>query len=104
MTARQLDIKNKTYYFYNVLINVSNFEASNIKIDKKSWKVIDIYYIGYVDKDKAKEWKINSVNPLYLIVNRVFCLVGEKNGVRYLKIDKGDTVLKKYDQVFSDFF
>ena len=38
---------------------------------------------------------------MYLVVNRVFCFVGEKNGVRYLKIDKGDAVLKKYDQVFS---
>ena len=36
-----------------------------------------------------------------MVVNRVFCFVGEKNGVRYLKIDKGDSVLKRYDQVFS---
>ena len=46
MTAKQLHIKNKTYYFYNDLINVSNFEQGNLKLDKKSWKDIDIYYIG----------------------------------------------------------
>ena len=76
------------------------FEASNLKLDKKTWKDIDIYYIAYVDKDKPSDWKVNSVNPLYLIVNKVFCFVGEKNGVKYLKIDKGD-MLNKWNQVFS---
>ena len=85
MTTRQLDIKNRTYYFYNDLINVLNFEASNLKLDKKSWKNIDIYYTGYVDKDKPTQWKVNSVNPLYLIVNRVFCFVGE---IKWCKIFK----------------
>ena len=47
------------------------------KIDKRSWKDIDIYYIGYVDKDKPSEWNVNSANLLYLIVNRIFCFVGE---------------------------
>ena len=75
MTTKQLDIKNRTYYFYNDLINVLNFEASNLKLDKKTWKDIDIYLIGYVDKDKPSDWKANSVNPLYLIVNKVFCFV-----------------------------
>ena len=37
---------------------------------------------------------------MYLIVNRVFCFVGEKNSVKYLKIDKGD-VLNKWNQVFN---
>ena len=82
MTTRQLIIKKRTYYFYNDLINVLNFEANNLKLDKKSWKDIDIYYIGYVDRDKQSEWKVNSVNPLYLILNRVHCFVEEKNGVR----------------------
>ena len=100
MTTRQLNIKNKSYYIYNDLVNILNFEASNLKVDKKSWKDVDIYYIGYVDKDKPSEWKINSVNPLYLIVNRVFCFVGEKNGAKYLKIDKGN-VLNNWNQVFT---
>ena len=100
MTTRELNIKNRTYYFYNDLINVLSFDASNLKLDKKSGKDIDIYYIAYVDKDKPSDWKVNSVNPLYLIVDKVFCFVGEKNGVKYLKIDKGD-VLNKWNQVFS---
>ena len=50
MTTKQLNIKNKTYYFYNDLINIVNFEASNLKLDKNTSLGLDIYYIGYVDK------------------------------------------------------
>ena len=82
------------------LINVLNFEGSNLKLNKKkTWKDIDIYYIGYVDK--KPDWNVNSVNPLYLIINRVYGYVSEKNGNKFVTIDKGDSVLKKYDQVFS---
>ena len=85
MVTKQLGITNRTYYFYNDFLNVSNFETGNLKLDKKSWKDIDIYYIGYIDKSKPSDWKVNSVNPLYLIVNKVFCFVGEKNGVKIFR-------------------
>ena len=77
MTTKQLDIKNKSYYFYNDLINVINFEANNLKIYKKSWKDIDIYYVGYVDKDKPSEYNANSVNLLYLTINKVYSYVSK---------------------------
>ena len=99
MTTRQLNIKNRTYNFYNDLINVINFETSNLKLDKKTWKDLDIYCIGYIDK--KPDWNVNSVNLLYLIINRVYGYVSEKNGNKFLTIDKGDNVLKKCDQVFS---
>ena len=99
MTTKQLNIKNRSYYFFNDLINVLNFEASNLKLDRKTWKDIDIYYIGYVDK--KSDWNVNSVNSLYLIIIRVDGSVSEKNGNKFLTIDKGDSVLKKYDQVFA---
>ena len=76
MTTRQLNIKDRTYYFYNDLVNVLNFEASNLKLYKKTWKAIDIYFIGYVDK--KPDCSVNSVNPLYLLVNRVYGTVSEK--------------------------
>ena len=103
MIAKQLKIKNKTYYFYNVLLNVLNFEPSNLKLDKKTWKDIDIYYIGCVDKNKPADWGVNSVNPLYLMVDKVFCLVEEENNVKYLKIEKNycDPVINKWNQVFD---
>ena len=61
---------------------------------------IDIYFIGYVDK--KPDWNVNSVNPLHLLINRVYGYVSEcnsieKNGIKYLTIDKGDSVLKKYE-------
>ena len=68
MTTKQLKIKNKSYYFYNDLINILNFEANNLKIDKKTWRNLDIYYIGYVDK--KSDCNFNSVNLLYLMINR----------------------------------
>ena len=46
------------------------------------------FYIGYIDKNEPKKWKVNSVNPLYLTINKVFCFVGEKNGVKYLKVNR----------------
>ena len=81
------------------MINVLNFEASNLKLDKKNSLGLDIYFIGYVDK--KTEWNVNDVNPLYLLINRFYGSVSEKNGNRYLTIDKSDTVFKKYDQVLA---
>ena len=67
MTSTQLNIQNKSYYFHNDLIGLSNFSSNNLKLDKKTWKDIDIYYIGYVDKNKPEDSCVNSVNPLYLM-------------------------------------
>ena len=44
---KQINIKNRTYYFYNDQINLKDFDAKLLKVDKKDYK-IDIYYIGYV--------------------------------------------------------
>ena len=65
--TKQINIKNQTYYFYNDIIGLDNFEAKLLKIDKKSYEEIGIYNIGYVKKKKNYDCKnINSVNPLYL--------------------------------------
>ena len=44
-TVKQINIKNRTYCFYND-INLENFESKQLKIDKKSYKNIGIYNIG----------------------------------------------------------
>ena len=46
--VEQINIKNRTYYSYNDIIDLKHFEARLSKIDKKSYKNIDIYYIGYI--------------------------------------------------------
>ena len=102
MTTKQLNIKNRTYYFYNDLINILGFEANSLKLGKKSSVDLNIYYIGYVDKNP--ECGVNSVNQLYLKINRTDGFVEEKNGARYLDISgtvRNDGVLKKYKQVFD---
>ena len=62
--VKDIDITNCTYYFFNDIININNFDPNNIKLDKKSYKNILIYYIGYVTIKDSKYVKIYSVNPL----------------------------------------
>ena len=52
---KQIDIKNQTYYFYNDMINIKKFDSSSFKINKKSYKDIGIYNIGYTT---IKKWII----------------------------------------------
>ena len=60
-------IKNRTYYFYNSIISLKEFDAKLLKIDKKSHKNLDIYYIGCVNIKNIDDYEsIYSVNPLYL--------------------------------------
>ena len=66
-----MDIKNRTYYFLNDIINIKNFDPNNIKIDEKSYKNILIYYTGFVTVKYSKYVKIYSVNPLNIIFNKV---------------------------------
>ena len=44
--VKQINIKNRTYYFYNNMINLKDFESGLLKINKKHYKGINIYYIG----------------------------------------------------------
>ena len=67
VTTKQMNIKNRTYYLYDDLINIKDFDPKLLKLDKKSFKNISIYYIGYVTKNP--EYNINSINPLYLLVD-----------------------------------
>ena len=85
---KQINIKNRTYYFYNDIINLKNFDSSLFKIDKKHYKGINIYYIGYITIKKIDDCEnIYSVNPLYLLVNHASGYIEEKNGNKYLIFD-----------------
>ena len=67
---KQIDIRNWTYYFYNDITDIKNFDAKLLKIDKKSYKNIGIYNIGYITKKKIDDYEnIYSVNPLYLFID-----------------------------------
>ena len=113
--TKQINIKNRTYYFYNDQIDLKDFDAKLLKIDKKDYNEIDIYYIGYVTVKKIANCNnINSVNPLYLMINEMIghfecnsveCnSTKEKNEIKYLvldDIDENKEVLKKYEEVWE---
>ena len=69
--VKVIDIEKQTYYFFNGIINIKNFDPNNIKIDRMSYKNILTYYIGYVIIKDLKYVKITSLSPLYLIVSKV---------------------------------
>ena len=66
-TTKEINIKNRTQYFYHDIVDLDEFDESKIKVDKKDFNDIDIYYLGYEHKNKISECNvIKSVNPLYL--------------------------------------
>ena len=70
-TIKQINIKNRTYFFYHDIVNLDEFDENRIRVDKKDFSNIDIYYLGYEHKKKISECNvINNVNPLDLrIIN-----------------------------------
>ena len=100
---KQINIKNRTYYFYNV-INLDEFDVSKIKVDKENFNDIDIYYLGSEYKKKITECsEINSVNKVYL---RIIDMKGQfKKGkgdnVWYLIIFGDADVLRKFANIWK---
>ena len=92
--VKQINIKNGTDCFYNDIT-----DPNLLKIDKKSYKNIDIYYIGYITIKKTDGYEsIYSVNHLYLHINETSGYIEEKNGNKYLifdSVDQNKEVLKK---------
>ena len=68
---KDISLENHTYYFFNDMINIKNFDSNNIQIDEKSCKDILVYYIEYVRIKDSKYVKINGVNLLFLIFSKV---------------------------------
>ena len=103
--VKQIDIKNRTYYFYNDIIDLKNFDARLLKIDKKSYKNIGIYNIGYITIKQIDDCKnIYSVNPLYLRIDHANGYIEQKGVNRYLILgstDEHKELLKKYHGVFN---
>ena len=102
-TIKQINIKNRTYYFYNDIIDRDEFDESKIKVDKKDFNDIDIYYLGYQHKKKISECDvINSANPLYL---RIVDMKGQfekgKDDAWYLVISDDDDVFIKLVDIFE---
>ena len=78
---KQTNINNWTYCFNNGIIDLKDFDARLLKIDKISYKNIGIYNIRYITIKKTVGCEsIYSVNPLYLHVDHVNGYIEEKRG------------------------
>ena len=103
-SIKEINIKNHTYYFFDDMIKIKDFNADLQKVDKKSYKNIDIYYIGYITMKDFDYVKINSVNPLYLIIGKADGYIEEINGNKYLifaTTDEKKEVLTKYKKLWD---
>ena len=79
---KQINIKNRSYYFYNDIIDLDKFDGSKIKVDKKIFNDINIYYLDQEYQKQITECnEINSVNPLYL---RITDMKGQFKGVKMI--------------------
>ena len=87
--VKQINIKNRIYdYFYN---NIIDLEPNLLKIDKKSYKNIDIYYIGYITIKKIDDYEsiYSEILCICVLIMQVDIL-REKNGNKYLILDSVD--------------
>ena len=76
-----------------------------LKLDKKSYKDLDIYNIGYVIiKKVVYGYDIHSVNPLYLCIDNANGYMEEINEDKYLIFDltyENEELFERYDDVFN---
>ena len=78
--VKDINIKSHRYYFFDDIINIKYFNPCNIKIHEKSYKNYLIYHMVYVTIKDSKYVKINKVNPLYLMLNKMNGYFEEING------------------------
>ena len=86
------------------MVNIKDFKSNLLKIDKKSYKNIDICYIGYItmkDSDYVKNWQC--INSLHLITDKVDRSIKEKNGNKYLTLVSKDKkgIIKKHTELWD---
>ena len=100
--VKDIDIKNRTYCFFNDIIKIESFNRNNIKIDETSYKDILIYYIGYV---ALKEYvKIYGVNPLYLIfrnVNEYFEAIDKIKCITLVATNESKEKIRNHEELWS---
>ena len=102
--GKDIDINNLTYYLFNDIINVKNFDSNNIEIDEKSYKHVLIYYIAFVTMKDLKYLKTSSVNPLYRLFSKVNGYFEEVNGNTYLTLvanNESEEEIKTYEELCS---
>ena len=93
--VQDIDIKNRSDYFFHDIINIKNFVSNNIKIDENSYKNILTYYIRYVTIKDSIYVKSDTLNPLYFIFNKVNGYFEETKGNKCLALVPTNEIKKK---------
>ena len=105
-STKQINIKVHTYYFYNDIIDIKTFDSNMLRLDKKTYKNLDIYNIGYVTIKKIGcGYDVNSVNPLYLRIDNASGYIEEKGSNKRLifdSTDENEELLKIYSCVYDE--
>ena len=104
-SIKEINIKERTYYFYNDIIDIETFDSKNLKPDKKTYKDLDISNIEYVTiKNIGDCYDVNNVNPLYLRIDKARGYIEEINKDKYVVFDvryENEELLKRYNDVFN---
>ena len=101
--VKEINIKDQSYYYFNDTIDIKDFQSNLLKIDKKSHKEFDIYYIGYITIKKFGNCRnIHNMNPLYLIFYSLRGHFKEKNGEKYLIIDSTEKCKEVFSEIRSE--
>ena len=97
---KQINIKNRTYYFFDDMINIKYFDSNLLKAHTKPYK-----NIGHITIKCTGDYEsIHTVNPLYFIIGEVDGYIEEKNGNKYLifvSTDKNKVVLRKHTELWD---
>ena len=99
-TVKQINIKNRTCYFYNDIIDIKNFDSSLLKLDKKSlvFTILDILQL--------KKLVIVKIFTVWILLGIMHAngYIEEINENKYLifdSVDENNELLKKYNDVFN---
>ena len=108
--VKQMDTKNRTYYFSNDIINIKKFDSNLLKINKKSYKDIGIYNKNCITSKEIDDYEnIYNVNHLYLTTSHASGYIEKKGVNKYLvfnstelhSTDENKELLKKHSDVFN---
>ena len=87
---KEINIKNRAYYFFNDMVNIKSFDWNLLKTDKKLCKNVDDYE------------SINSVNPLYPVIGKLNEYIEKKNVKKYLIFASADKK-RRFDKIHGTF-
>ena len=103
-SAKEIEIKNGTYYFFDDMINIKNLYPKKIKADENTYRNILIQHIRYVTVKDLSYVTTNSVKSLYLTISKIYGHVENSNENKYLTLvntDESKDTLKKYEELWN---